>query len=69
MKKLLQITDYCPTLNKTYSITVEYADARTLDNPNRYIKGLADCDHHAYFKCPNVNNCPLIARAPEEVLG
>jgi hypothetical protein len=58
---------FCPTLNKDYSIEVEYVDARSVDNPNKYIQGLAYCEHHSLFKCPIASKCPIRAKAPNEI--
>jgi hypothetical protein len=61
---------FCPTLNKDYSIEVGYTDARTLDNPNRYIQGMATCNHYAFSgDCPILMTCPIRAKAPKEISG
>ena len=57
---------FCPTLNKDYSIEVEYEDAGTPDSPNRYIQGLVTCIHHG---CPNVSTCSIKAQVPKEIIA
>jgi hypothetical protein len=58
---------FCPTLNKNYSVEVEYIDARSFDHPNKFIQGLGTCEHHGLFRCPIVSECPIRAKAPKEI--
>jgi len=55
---------FCPTLNKDYSIEVEYEDVGTPDSPSRYIQGLVTCIHHG---CPNVSACSIKAQLPKAI--
>ncbi|WDU82310.1 hypothetical protein [Caloramator sp. Dgby_cultured_2] len=67
MKINRSFSGFCPTLNKENTITVEFIDARSFDNPNLFIKGLAECEHHSYFKCPIAQDCPILKSVPEKL--
>jgi hypothetical protein len=58
---------YCPTLDKHYSISVEYVDASSFEDPSLFIQGLATCEYHARFKCPIARDCPIRTKAPKEI--
>ena len=66
MNRVLTFSGFCPTLQKDYSITVEYIDACTFDNPNRYIQGRCTCEHYAFNGCGNASECPIRAKAPNQ---
>lgn len=67
MKITRTFSGFCPTLNQDYSIEVEYIDVHSDDTPNKFIQGLASCDFHRMFKCPKASECPIRAKAPEEI--
>ncbi|KUO75564.1 MAG: hypothetical protein APF81_27490 [Desulfosporosinus sp. BRH_c37] len=58
---------FCPTLEKDYQIVVDYTDARTNDNPYKYIQGLTKCMHQRLNGCPIESTCPIKAKAPNEI--
>lgn len=62
MEKIIK--GFCPTLNKDYSIKVEY-----VKSCNSYIQTGADCEYLSYdFKrCPIYKECPLRASAPTSI--
>lgn len=69
MKITRTFIGYCPTLDKDYQITIDYSDARTSDNPYKYIQGQVKCMHHRLNVCPVVSSCPIKAKAPNEIAG
>jgi len=66
MNRNLLCSGFCPTLQKNYSIRVEYINACTFDNPNRYIKGYCTCDHYSTNGCEIASKCPINANAPDQ---
>lgn len=58
------VKGFCPTLNKQYSIMVEYEQGN-----NCYIQTSADCEYLSFdFKrCPVYKDCPLRALAPKSI--
>ncbi|WDU84238.1 hypothetical protein [Caloramator sp. Dgby_cultured_2] len=67
MKIIRSFSGFCPTLNKDNTINVEYLDARSFDNDNLFIKGLAECEYHSNFNCPIANDCPILKTVPEKL--
>ena len=67
MKIIRTFHGFCPTLEKDYSVDVEYVDASTMGNENYYIQGLIDCHHNSLNACPVFSDCPIIAKAPKEI--
>jgi hypothetical protein len=59
------IKGFCPTLNREYTITVNYAKVRD----NEYIQTGADCEYLSFdfSRCPIYKDCPLRAKAPKEI--
>lgn len=57
----------CPTLHAQHGIFVEYMDAHTLDDFNKFSKGRFECDVAAFGKCPVADNCPVFKTAPPEI--
>lgn len=60
----MQISGFCPTQNKNYSINVSYFDASTFES-EQYIKGTFRCEHNLFGDKCNGKNCPIYESAPE----
>lgn len=60
------ICGHCPTLNKRFSIAVEYID--NSDFTNRcYEKGTFTCEHYSNGGKCIYNSCPLFDSAPDQL--
>ena len=63
-----RFSGFCPTEGKEYFNDVEYKELRTMGAPVRYIKGFSICKRQSYRQdCPIAADCPLMAKAPEQI--
>lgn len=51
----MHVTDYCPELNKQYTVTVRY-DGK--------VRVLGECDHAGIYGCSQ-HSCPIFEKFPE----
>lgn len=64
MKRKMYHTDYCPTLNENYSISIEYQKVSTTSF-NGFIKNTFRCEHNIYGDGCQLSDCPVYLSAPE----
>lgn len=59
------ISGYCPTLDKEYSILIEYKKVFGRI-PNVFIKNEFRCEHNIYGDACPLSDCPLYDAAPDD---
>jgi len=62
MNKFKDISGFCPHLNTTYSITVEYVN-RSSKAINEWKPICFECIYED--QCQDSNSCPIVAALPE----
>lgn len=60
----MQVSGFCPTQQKDYTIDVDYENASSLDG-KQFVKGRFRCDYDLFGDKCNGNNCPIYKTTPE----
>lgn len=60
----MQVSGFCPTQQKDYTIDVSYLDSSTMEE-KQYTKGTFRCEYDLFGDKCNGNDCPIYESAPE----
>lgn len=58
------ITDFCPTQKKEYSISVTYCGDNALESKETFSRERFTCDYQKAYGCQKANKCPIMKKAP-----